>query len=84
MHLVPQALGLLDQTNLAQVARLEQKCEYYQTVNIDYGEDACNDIMDYIGNVSGHVFAYDGRIFDQDWSVQEDPYIDMLMNSSER
>lgn len=64
MHLVPQGLGLLDQNGLNQVSRLEQKCEYYQTVNIEYGEDACNAIMDYINNVSGHVFPYDGRIFD--------------------
>ena len=38
--------------------------------------------MDYIQAVSGNVFPYDGRIFDQDWEVQEQPYIEMLMNSS--
>lgn len=84
MHIVPKALGLLDQTNLKQIATLEQRCEFYQTVNPAYGEDACNDIMDYIQNVSGYVFPYDGRIFDYDWNQVEQPYIDMLMKSDQK
>jgi len=34
--------------------------------------------------VSGNVFPYDGRIFDQDWSEQEDPYKDMLSKSNQK
>ena len=40
--------------------------------------------MDYINTVSGHVFAYDGRIFDYDWAAIEDPYVEMLMNSTQK
>lgn len=82
MHIVPKALGLLDSNNLDQIARLEQKCEYYQTFNISRGKDDCNNIMNYIETVSGGVFQYDGRIFDYDWNAIEAPYVDMIMNSS--
>lgn len=40
--------------------------------------------MDYINTVSGGVFAYDGRIFDQDWNAVEQPYVDMLSISSQK
>lgn len=48
------------------------------------GKDECNNIMDYINTVSGGVFAYDGRIFDQDWNAVEQPYVDMLSISSQK
>ena len=48
MHIVPKALGILDENNMDQIASLEQKCEYYQTYDISRGEDECNSIMDYI------------------------------------
>lgn len=83
MHIVPKALGILDENNMDQIASLEQKCEYYQTYDISRGEDECNSIMDYIQKVSGQVFPYDGRIFDYDWYAIEMPYVQMLMNSSQ-
>lgn len=40
--------------------------------------------MDYINAVSGNVFAYDGRIFDQDWKAVGEPFVQMLMNSTQK
>ena len=75
MHIVPRALGILDETHLSQIAAIEQKCEYYQTYNMSKGRDYCNNIMDYIETVSGNVLPYDSRSFDYDWSTIEQPYV---------
>jgi hypothetical protein len=36
--------------------------------------------MDYIGSVSGGMFAYDIRYFDEDWNKIEQPHLDYLGN----
>ena len=44
-------------------------------MNIDLAaaDDVCAAIMGYITDVSGNVFAYDQRIFGEDWDIKEDP-----------
>lgn len=48
MHIVPRALGILDQTNMNQISSLEQTCEWYQYNQNYKGEEPCAKIMDYI------------------------------------
>ena len=38
--------------------------------------------MDYIKGVSGDVFAYDQRIFSEDWDLIEDPVVDYFTKSA--
>jgi len=58
MHIVPEALNILDDSNMPQIAALRKKC---QEEIADYAQagDDCAGIMGYIEAVSGGVFAYD-------------------------
>lgn len=88
MHILPRALGLLDQTHMNQISALEQKCEFYQINRRNYteilpkGDEVCANIMDYIQTVSGDVFPYDSRIFDYDFNPIESPYVDYFTISA--
>ena len=82
MHIVPEALNILDDSNMPQIAALRKRCQ-----ELELNEDGttlkdpaqasknCSDIMDYIVAVSGDVFPYDNRIFSVDWDKVEDPVI---------
>lgn len=63
MHLVPQALNILDDSNMAQIATLERRCQEVLAVDLNLAEDVCADIMSYIKDISGDVDPYDQRIF---------------------
>ena len=73
MHLVPEALNILDDSNMPQIAALRKSCQEMLAVDFDQADDTCAAIMDYITNVTGDVFAYDQRIFGVDWDPIEDP-----------
>ena len=73
MHLVPEALNILDDSNMPQIAALRKSCQEMLAVDLDQAADTCAAIMDYITNVTGDVFAYDQRIFGVDWDPIEDP-----------
>ena len=73
MHLVPEALNILDDSNMPQIAALRKSCQEELAVNFDQAEATCAAIMDYITKVTGDVFAYDQRIFGVDWDPIEDP-----------
>jgi hypothetical protein len=74
MHLVGQGLDILDDTNLYQLAAIEQQCHFDHAHNISRARDTCGSIMDYIMDVSGGVMEYNSRIFNYDWEKIEDPY----------
>ena len=84
MHIVPQALGLLDANNMNQISALEQRCRMDHATNMTKGESDCKDIMRYIRAVSGGVSSFDGRIFGYDWDAIKKPYIDMFSVSGKK
>lgn len=79
MWINPEALNILDETNLPQIQALINKCEAAVVSDIATSADACSNIMGYIEEVSGgkgedsaYVFPYDARIFAYDWDPKED------------
>ncbi len=77
MHLVPDALNVIDDSNMAQVATMERRCQEIQVTG-DFSKmgDTCSNIMGYITSVSGDVFPYDNRIFGYDWDPIENAVSD--------
>mmetsp|Transcript_18229 Transcript_18229/g.22741 ORF Transcript_18229/g.22741 Transcript_18229/m.22741 type:complete len:135 (-) Transcript_18229:1059-1463(-) len=65
MYKVPEALNILDDSNMPQIAALNKNC----VESVSY--DECNKIMNYIEDVSGGAFSYDQRIFGVDWDPEE-------------
>ena len=59
MYLVPQALNILDDSNMSQIATLNRRCQEILHTDLKAAEDTCAAIMDYIEGVSGDVFPYD-------------------------
>ena len=76
MHLVPEALNILDDSNMPQIAALRKTCYESLATDLSSSYKLCNDIMDYISKVSGDVFSYDQRIFSEDW----DPIVNPTVN----
>lgn len=87
MHVVPNALNIIDEGNMPQVAALERRCKEGVTngnlTEADKG-DICASIMDYITGVSGDAYPYDARIFGYDWDPLEQPTIDYFTISGQR
>ena len=73
MHIVPEALNILDDSNMPQMAALRKNCQEMLAKDLAQADETCAAIMDYIVNVSGDVFPYDQRIFSVDWDPIEDP-----------
>lgn len=71
MHIVPEALNILDDSNMPQIAALRKSCQ--EVLYQEAAESTCAAIMGYIEEISGGVFAYDQRIFGADWDPIEDP-----------
>lgn len=78
MHHVPYGLNIIDDNNLKQIEILEARCRKMQYDNITQGQETCDEVMQYIIDVTGGVFDYDSRIFGSDWSLVENPYIGYL------
>ena len=57
MHIVPEALNILDDSNMPQIAALRKSCQ--EIIYAAEAEETCAAIMGYIESVSGNVFAYD-------------------------
>lgn len=75
MHIVPEALNILDDSNMPQIAALRKSCQEELVKDFAQSADTCAAIMDYISEVSGDVFPYDMRIFSEDWDLIEDPVV---------
>jgi hypothetical protein len=83
MHLVANALNVVDEGNMQQIATLERLCEESVIGNPKNASAICSNIMDYIHAVSGGLFEYDGRIFDYDWNPIED-VVNVFLNNATR
>jgi vitellogenic carboxypeptidase-like protein len=86
MHLVPEALNILDDGNMPQIAALEQRCRENLTNEswtVEQKGDTCASIMGYITGVSGDAYPYDSRIFGYDWDPIEQPTIDYFTISGQ-
>ena len=59
MHLIPEALNILDESNMPQIAALRKSCQEEISSNPANTYATCCNIMTYIEEVSGNVFAYD-------------------------
>jgi hypothetical protein len=81
MHLVPEQLNILDDSNMAQIATMERRCQEILAVDMPAAGDTCSAIMGYITGVSGDVFPYDNRIFASDWDAVENQVIDYFTTS---
>ena len=59
MHHIPEALNILDESNMPQIAALRKSCQ--ESISSDYETtySTCCSIMTYIEEISGNVFAYD-------------------------
>lgn len=68
MHIIPHALGIIDDGNLDQVEALEQRCKVLAFSDRPAAKDACNQIMNYMMEVSGGVLNFDVRYFQYDWA----------------
>jgi len=81
MHIVPEALNILDDSNMPQIAAMERRCKEMVSTNLTESADTCSDIMGYICDVSGDVFPYDQRIFAEDWDPIEQVVTDYFQIS---
>lgn len=75
MYHVPEALNILDESNMPQMAALRKNCQESVSADIHTSYSVCCEIMTYIEEISGDVFAYDQRIFGPDWDKHEDPVV---------
>ena len=81
MHILPEALNILDDSNLPQIATLNKNC-IYSSERPELASD-CAAVMDYIEKVSGNVFAFDQRIAGEDWDPIEDPVTNYFTKQSD-
>ena len=82
MHVVPEALNVLDDSNMPQIAALRHRCQQSLAQDVLVAKGNCSGIMDYIESVSGNVFPYDNRIFDYDWDPIENTVTDYFTVSA--
>ena len=82
MHIVPEALNIIDDSNMPQITALQKRCEEMIAPDLKNAGDACADIMNYIDAVSGSVLSYDNRIFDADWDMIENPVINYFSSEA--
>lgn len=66
MHNVGLALNMVDESNLGQIAVLEQHCSEEVGLNLTKANAVCESIMGYISQMSGSRSSYDARIFNYD------------------
>ena len=78
MYLVPQALNILDDSNMGQIATLNRRCQEILNTDMSAADETCAAIMDYITGISGGMFPYDTRIFGYDWDPHEQIVTDYL------
>ena len=69
MHMIPEALGILDDNDMLQIAALRKNCQEGLYADYITTHAVCSEISNYIKDVSGDSFPYDARIFADDWSI---------------
>jgi len=89
MYKVPQALNILDKSNMPQMAALERLCgdsllnTTTGTMHNNTSENLCAAPISYAQNVvGGDAFGYDMRIFGYDWDRVEAPVTDYFSSKN--
>ena len=70
-HIVPEALNIIDDSNMPQIAALRKTCIESLFRNSTKSYDTCSEIVDYLTGVSGGVYVYDQRIFGVDFQPEK-------------
>lgn len=81
-YIVPEALNILDDSNMPQIAALQKNCLEVLAKNITLAADTCSAIIGYVTDISGDVYPYDNRIFAPDWDVKENPVLNYFAESN--
>lgn len=55
MHIVPEALNILDDSNMPQIAALRKNCQEILAIDLAKAKETCGGIIDYMVAVSGGV-----------------------------
>jgi hypothetical protein len=63
MPTIPRALNVLDDSQMTQIDTLTRLCEVSLYDDPMHRSELCENLMSYISDVSGDLFAYDARIF---------------------
>ena len=75
MYILPEALNILDDSDMDQIATLNRRCQEEIMKGGDYSaqqaEATCQAIHDYVTQVSGGAFPADNRIFAYDWDPKQ-------------
>lgn len=83
-HQVAQALGVADENNLEQINTLNKNCQETLGTQWDQADTKCTQVLDYIQDIGGNLFSYDGRIFTYDYQPIAKIYEDLLTNSKSK
>jgi len=75
MYKVPNALNIIDDSNMKQIAAMTRRCQEMVAVNLTQAADDCSNIMGYIEDVAGDPLPYDNRIFGYDFDPIEAPVL---------
>ena len=67
VHNLPEALNIIDKSNMRQVAALERNCNEIITQDLSKAISVCGEPMNYIRAIGANVFNFDARIFDYDF-----------------
>ena len=71
MHKLPEALNILDQSEMDQVATLNRRCQEEVLKDSSYNAvTTCGEIFNYVSQISGGVLPNDVRYFNYDWDPQ--------------
>lgn len=83
-HVLPEALNIIDQGNMPQIAALQRNC--VESLSSDSANAAaeCTKIVDYIEGVSGGAYSYDIRIFAADYDIWVEPVTSYFTTSGLR
>ena len=68
-HLFTRYNSITDLRHNRQFAALNRRCLEETTSNWTEGNLACEAIDDFMVDISGGTFAYDGTIFPRDWET---------------
>lgn len=80
-HDVAQSLGVVDEHNLEQINTLHKNCEEALGNSWDKSNTVCEQTMDYIQDIGGNLFSFDGRIFVEDYTPIKNVMDDFLGKS---
>ena len=85
MHKLPEALNILDQSEMDQIATLNRRCQEAVLKDSSINsETKCAEIYDYVSQISGNVLPNDVRSFTYDWDPKQQIVTDYFTNSTQK